>query len=98
MNFGEIKEEMKIKSGIRQGCTGSTIFFKIVTYLIITKLENMKGGYINDNINIKTLFFADDALKMVNSIEETREIIKATIEISNYFGLQINKRKSNIYI
>ena len=34
VQFGEIGKEIGITSGIRQGCTGSTILFKIVTYMI----------------------------------------------------------------
>ena len=35
VQFGEIRREIEMTSGIRQGCTGSTILFKIVTYMIM---------------------------------------------------------------
>lgn len=31
INFGEITQETEVKSGIRQGCTGSTTVFKLET-------------------------------------------------------------------
>ena len=38
VHIGEIRREIKITSGIRQGSTGSTILFKIVTYMIMAEL------------------------------------------------------------
>ena len=32
IHFGDIRKKKKITTGTRQGCTGSTILFKIVTY------------------------------------------------------------------
>ncbi len=34
------KAEIEITNGIRQGCTGSTTLYKIVTYMILDELEN----------------------------------------------------------
>ena len=33
------EEEVRVTSGIRQGCTASTVFFKLITYMIIEALE-----------------------------------------------------------
>lgn len=35
VRMGELEKEINIQSGIRQGCTGSTVLFKFVTYLIM---------------------------------------------------------------
>ena len=39
IEMGERKETIKIGSGIKQGCTASTAFFKLITYEIIKELE-----------------------------------------------------------
>lgn len=42
----ERKLEMNITSGMKQGCTGSTSLFKLITYEIITEPEEKGKGYI----------------------------------------------------
>ena len=39
IQFGDIRKKIEITTGIRQGCTGSTILFKIVTYMIMAELD-----------------------------------------------------------
>ena len=41
VQFGEIRREIEITSGIREGCTGSTILFKIVK---MTELDRRGTG------------------------------------------------------
>ena len=72
VQFGEIRREIEITSGIRQGCTGSTIIFKIVTYMIMAELDRRGTGYNDEHIKIKSLFFADDALLLSHSLEEAK--------------------------
>ena len=98
VHFGDIKKNIKITSGIRQGCTGSAMLFKLITYMIIEELNNRGSGYQDDIININSLYFADDGLLLANSIEEAAVNLKIVIQISRHFGLEINKAKSNIMI
>ena len=72
VQFGVIRREIEITSGIRQGCTGSTILFKIVTYMIMAELDRRGTGYNDEHIKIKSLFFADDALLLSHSLEEAK--------------------------
>ena len=39
IQFGDIRKKKEITTVIRQGCTGSTIFFLIVTYMIMAELD-----------------------------------------------------------
>ena len=55
-------EEISVTSGIRQGCTSSTVLFKIVTYVIIQIMQGTSLGFRNDKFYIPMLFFADDGL------------------------------------
>ena len=99
IDLGEgLEQEIEVTSGIRQGCTGSTTLFKLVTLLIIKKIEEEGRGFVNRQFKIGTLFFADDALVLAESIEEAKHNIKLLIETGKKCGLEINKEKSNILI
>ena len=52
---GEMEKEMDTQSGIRHGCTGSTVLFKLTTYRIIQELEEKEKGFHNPLFNIKVL-------------------------------------------
>ena len=90
--------EIKIQNGIRQGCTGSTTLFKLITYLIIKELEKTKMGYKDENLTLNTIFFADDGLQLSGSLEEAKMNINALKEVSKKYGLELNKEKSNFMI
>ena len=86
----------KITNGIKQGCTGSTTLFKLITYMIMTELEEKGRGFENDEIKLNSLYFADDGLILSTTLEDTRRNIQLVIEISEKYGLELNKEKSNI--
>lgn len=98
IEFGQIKKKITITSGIRQGCTGSTVLFKLITYMIINELDRRGRGYSDKDIHLTSLFFADDGLLMAHSIEDAKENLRITTEVSKEFGLEINKEKSNVMI
>ena len=93
-----IKLDINITSGIRQGCTGSTTLFKLITYVIIQKLEQRRNGFSNDKINLNTLFFADDGLQLSQSLEQAAENLRFLTQISRECGLELNKDKSSVII
>lgn len=74
--------QINITNGIRQGCTGSTTLFKLITYMILDKLQKNGCGYINYFVTINTLFFADDGIQMSTSKEEAEKNIQELIEIA----------------
>ena len=98
IKIGEKDIEMDTTSGIKQGCTGSTVLFKLITYIIINELEIRGRGFKHLYYVIYILFFADDGLILSESIEDAENDIKTVIEISRECGLEINKQKSNIII
>jgi len=94
----DLKEEFNITSGIRQGCTGSSVLFKLVTYKIMEEIDNKIDGFQNDAVKLTSLFFADDGLIMSHSKKEIEKSIEIVINKSRYYGLDLNKMKSNILI
>ena len=98
INYGDIGNiEIDISSGIRQGCTGSTTFFKLITYKIIERMEK-EQGFTDEFFRLAALYFADDGLILANSIEDAKRNIEVLTEISRECGLEINRDKSNTII
>ena len=95
---GDHEERIEITSGIRQGCTGSTTLFKLITYEIIKELERNGEALEIENTKINSLFFADDSLTMADTIEKARKNLKILTDISESYGLKINKEKSKILL
>lgn len=87
-----------VTSGIKQGCTGSTTLFKLITYKILEDLEENGKGFEDKNFKLNALFFADDGLLLTNSYEDAQHNIDLLIRSSKECGLDINKDKCKIII
>ena len=98
VTLGKLEEEIEVNSGIKQGCTASTTLFKIITYKIMSSIEEKGDEYEVDNQKISTLFFADDSLAMAKNLESAKKNLKIITEASKYYGLEINKDKSSILV
>ena len=92
------QDDINITSGIRQGCNGSSNLFLLVTYIIIERMYSCLNG-INTNIcKLVALFFADDGMILMQTLQEAEKSIQILSDIANDCGLSINKNKSNIII
>ena len=90
--------EMSINSGIKQGCTASTAFFKIITYMIMNAVEEKGEEYEIEGLKLSTLFFADDSTALARTEEAAKTNLKIIVEASAKFGLHINREKSSVMI
>ena len=72
--------EIEVTSGIRQGCTASTVLFKLITYKIIEEIRTC-------------LFYADDGLILAKDKEKAERSIEIIREIGGKYGLKLNERK-----
>ena len=63
------KIEKEITSGIRQGCTASTVLFKLITYKIIEEMRKTEGIKILGP-KITCLFYAYDGLLLAKDKEK----------------------------
>ena len=98
IKMGDKETKIAITSGIKQGCTASTVFFKLITYLIIDKLER-EGEIVEvGGVGLNSLWFADDSLILSNSVDGTGRNIRLVREVSRSFGLEINEDKSAILV
>ena len=85
--------EIEVTSGIRQGCTASTVLFKLITYKIIEEMWKTEEIQILGP-KITCLFYADDRLILAKDKEKAERSIKIIREIGGKYGLQLNERKS----
>ena len=92
------EEVINITSGIRQGCTGSTTLFKLITYEIAKEVMATGMGFRNEQIYIPLLLFAEDGLMLAQDKAELKQMLKVLVKASERCGLQIYKDKSIILI
>merc|ERR1712121_625350 len=95
VKLGKMEEKIEVTGGIRQGCSISTLLFKLITFKVIEdlrKMEKYKVGVFADN----SLWFADDATLIAKSKQILHQLLKC-LEISGRkYGLEINKEKTKI--
>ena len=90
--------KIRITSGIKQGCTASTVFFKLITFLIIDHLEK-EGSMINvEGMKMNSLWVADDSIVLANSLEGAMGNIRQVRKVSRTFGLELIEEKSAIIV
>ena len=65
----------------RQGCTLSTELFRIVTFEIIKELEVRGQRFIVEDIDLTSLFFADDTVLLADSEEKAQHNLQIVTEI-----------------
>ena len=90
--------DLEISSGIRQGCNLSALLFILITYKIITTIQNLKMGYEDENFSIGSLFYMDDATIFTNELDKLLNIIGRIENICGKYGLKLNKEKCKILI
>merc|ERR1712179_872930 len=80
LNLGKMKETIEVTCGIRQGCSISTLLFKMVTFCIIEYLQKKEKIYRVGEYEGNSLWLADDATLIANSKENVEDNIKVLEE------------------
>ena len=97
LNKNEIGE-MKVKNGIRQGCTCSPQFFLMAVNRIIKAMERKGLGFKNDSVYMPLIFFADDGVLLSNSVRDMERMIDLLVEEAAKIGMEVNKEKCNVMV
>ena len=95
---GKVVGDTEVRSGIRQGCTGSPQLFVMVVNIVINSIVESKLGYRDEEFYIQVLFYADDGLLLARSCKEAEEMIRMVVEVAGECGLCINKGKSSVLL
>ena len=90
--------DIKISSGIRQGCNLSALLLILITYKIIESIQKLNYGYEEGDINISSLFYMDDGLIFTKNEYHMSTLINRLEFICLKYGLKLNKNKCKIMI
>ena len=96
ITLGKMQETIEVTGEIRQGCTISTLLFKMVTFCIIGDLEKEGAIYEIDKYKGNSLWLADDSTLIANSIENMKRNIEILKVSAKEYGLEINEEKSKV--
>ena len=80
--YDHVHVEVQVESGIRQGCTASTLLFKLITYKMIEALRRRIEGVRIGQTRISSLFYVDDGLILARSLPEAREGVAELTEVA----------------
>ena len=76
-----MKGTIEVTCVIRQGCSISTLLFKMVTFCIIEDMEKEGKLYTIDKYKGNSLWLADDATLIAGSKEDMEHNIKVLINL-----------------
>merc|ERR1711888_417863 len=96
ITLGSMKETIEVTCGIRQGCSISTLLFKMVTFSIIEDLEEHGKKYEVDRYKGNSLWIADDATLIAGSTEDLEHNISILKQSALKYGLEISEEKSKV--
>lgn len=95
IEVGEHSATVKIKSGVRQGCTLLPYLFNLFVEEIIDKYtKNSKGISIN-NKKIHCIPFADDIALIFESVKYIQNSLITLAKIFQKYKMKINANKQN---
>ena len=98
---GEKLIAFPVRSGKRQGCPSSPLFFHIVLEVLamaIREKKEIKGIQIGKE-EVKLSLFADDMILYIeNPTEATRKLLKLINEFAKVAGYKINAQKSLTFL
>ena len=70
IQLGRMKKTIEVTSGIRQGCSISTLLFKMVTFTMIEEINNRAVKYKKGKYVGNSLWLADDATIIASNVKE----------------------------
>ena len=97
---GEKLKAFPFRSGTRQGCPLSPLFFNIVLEVLATAIrEEKERKWIQIGKEVKPSVFADDRILYIKSPKENiRKLLELISEFSKVAGYKINTQKSLAFL
>ena len=98
---GEKLKALPLRSGTRQGCPLSPLFFNIVLEVLATairKVKEIKGIQIGKE-EVKQSLFADNMMLYIeNPKDATRKLLELINELGKFAGYKLNAQKSLAFL
>ena len=98
IQLGRMKKTIEVTSGIRQGCSISTLLFKMVTFTMIEEVNNKAAKYKTGKYEGNSLWLEDDATVIANSKEDLLEALNILKVAGKRNDLELNKEKTKIMV
>merc|ERR1712055_1041743 len=96
IQLGKMKRTVEVTGGIRQGCSISTLLFKMVTYTIIEDLRNQAEKYKIRKYEDNSLWLADDATIIAKAEDTMKKILEVLEKSGKENGLELSEEKTKI--
>ena len=96
IQLGKLRKTIEVTSGIRQGCSISTLLFKMVTFTIIEQLRSKADPYKIGAYNDNSLWIADDAVVIAQDEENLLKALKVLEKAGKRNGLELSEEKTKI--
>ena len=96
IQIGKLKETIEVTCGIRQGCSISTLLFKMVTFTIIEELRKNADLYNIGKYNENSLWLADDATIIARDESSMEKALNALESAGRENGLELSEEKNRI--
>ena len=77
IQLGKLNKTIEVTSGIRQGCSISTLLFKMVTFTIIEELNKSVEAYKIGAYKGNSLWLADDTVLIADNEETLKKPSKS---------------------
>ena len=96
IQLGRMKKTIEVTSGIRQGCSISTLLFKMVTFTIIEDLKKKADIYNIGVYSDNSLWLADDATIIAKDVNSMKKALEVLEEAGKKNGLELSEEKTRI--
>ena len=96
IQLGKLNETIEVTCGIRQGCSISTLLFKMVTFTIIEEMKQKGDSYNIGVYSNNSLWLADDATIIAKDVESLKKALEVLEEACKKNGLELSEEKASI--
>lgn len=95
---GALTDWFHIDRGVRQGCVASPTLFNLFLDSCLRKLRESDCGIRLEEIVVKCLLYADDAVLFASSAEELQRMLSVMNEGCKEKGMKVNVKKTKVMV
>ena len=93
--YGDLSRDLKIETGVRQGCILSPSLFNVVIDRILSNLD-APGVSVDDILAIRALAYADDIALLAETEQDMQMLLDQLKDAAAKFGMTISGPKTKV--